>query len=304
MTLTSNVILAVLLDHWLGEPRKHHPLIAFGKLADYMEQHLRRPEQSPRRQQFAGLLALCLTVMPLTALLFFLMQLPILSTVLSALVLYFCIAANSLKRHAETVLHFLQQHDLLAARQAVGFIVSRETDRMTEEDIRKATIESVLENGADAVFAPLFWFAAAGPAGALLYRLTNTLDAMWGYKNSRYLYFGRAAARCDDAMNWLPARLTALSYTLLGHARLGLDCWRRQAKHLDSPNAGPVMCAGAGALDIRLGGPAYYHGRLKNKIYFGTDKSTNNHDIDRANRLIDKTLFSWLLIIAIGDVLA
>ncbi|WP_031434038.1 adenosylcobinamide-phosphate synthase CbiB [Methylomarinum vadi] len=304
MTLTSNVILAILLDHWLGEPRKHHPLIAFGKLADYMERRLRRPEQSPRRQQIAGLLAFCLTVMPLTALLFLLMQLPMLDSILPALALYFCIAANSLKRHAETILHHLQQQNPPAARQAVGYIVSRETDRMGEEDIRKATIESVLENGADAVFAPLFWFVAAGPAGALLYRLTNTLDAMWGYKNSRYLYFGRAAARCDDALNWLPARLTAFSYALLGHARLALDCWRRQAEHLDSPNAGPVMCAGAGALDLRLGGPAYYHGRLKNKIHFGTDKATHNHDIDRANRLIDKTLFCWLLIIAIGDSLA
>ena len=153
-------------------------------------------------------------------------------------------------------------------------IVSRQTDKMTTNDVRKATIESVLENGADAIFAPLFWFIIAGPTGAILYRLTNTLDAMWGYKNTQYFYFGWATARFDDFLNWVPARLTALSYALLGKSLDAFKCWKNQAHLLDSPNAGPVMTAGAGALDIRLGGPAWYHGQLKDKISFGTQKKT------------------------------
>ena len=187
------------------------------------------------------------------------------------------------------------------ARQKVGYIVSRQTEHMTAIDVRRATIESVLENGADAVFAPLFWFMLLGPFGALLYRLTNTLDAMWGYKNQRYLYFGWAAARLDDTLNWLPARLTASSYALLGNTPQAIQAWRRHAPLLESPNAGPVMTAGAGALNLNLGGPATYHGKLKDKPWFGGAKQPGDQDILRAIRLIYQTLAFWWVLIAITE---
>lgn len=304
MTLASDIILAVLLDHWLGEPKKHHPLVAFGRLTDWVEVRLRNPGHSRQRQKHAGILALLILLFPATAIAFLLQQLPVVDLLLPPAILYFCIAASSLKQHADRVLQHLQANDLPAARQAVAYLVSRESDRMNAEQVRRATIESVLENGADAVFAPLFWFVVAGPVGALLYRLGNTLDAMWGYKNPRYLYFGWAAARLDDLLNWLPARLTALSYALLGKTRLAWSCWRKQAIGLESPNAGPVMTAGAGALDIRLGGPAFYHGRSKNKIFFGSERPAKNRDIEKANHLIDKTLWLWVGAIVIGDILA
>ncbi len=304
MTLSSSIILAVLLDYWLGEPSKYHPLIAFGTLADSLERIFRRAEHSPERQFFAGMLALCAALLPFTVWLAVLPPHFLLETIVAPLVLYFCIAANSLKRHAEAVLLHLQDEDLPSARRALALIVSRDTGQMNARQVRQATIESVLENGADAVFAPLFWFVLAGPAGALLYRLSNTLDAMWGYKTVRYLYFGRAAARFDDALNWLPARLTAFSYALLGQTRVALSCWKRQAPELESPNAGPVMTAGAGALNVNLGGPAYYHGRLKDKIHFGTDRIAENDDIVNATKLIDKTLCCWLAVIVIGDAIA
>lgn len=304
MSVSSILILAVMLDHWLGEPTRYHPLALFGKLANFIESRLLFPGLSAAAQMATGCLALLIAVVPLVYLLSFFLQLPILNLLLPPLVLYFCIAAHSLKQHAEAVLFCLRQHDLDKARLMVARMVSRETGHMNEQEIRNAAIESVLENGADAVFAPLFWFVVAGPAGALLYRLCNTLDAMWGYKTSRYLHFGRAAARVDDVLNWLPARLTALSYALLGQTMLALRCWRQQAAALDSPNAGPVMTAGAGALNIRLGGPAYYYGELKNKIHFGSGTVTENHDISRAGRLINHTLLLWILILVIGDMLA
>lgn len=221
------------------------------------------------------------------------------------LTLYFCIAPNSLTSHAQAVDMALKDGDLLGARAEVAKIVSRQTENMTETDVRRATIESILENGADAIFAPLFWFVVAGPSAALLYRLSNTLDAMWGYKNQRFVHFGWAAARWDDLLNWMPARLTALGYILVGgNSRLAWQCWRQQARWLESPNAGPVMVTGAGALNLQLGGPAWYHGRLKDKIFFGGVNLPHAHDIARAIRLLQRSLCLWIIIIALGDYLA
>jgi len=302
------LILAVLLDHWLGEPQKYHPLVFFGNLANYAENKLNQQKKSVFIQKLLGLIALSLMVVPITLFIFSITQYPLISSILSPVILYFCIAANSLKQHALLVFQALDNSDIKLAKNRVAMIVSRQTEKMTEDDVRRATIESVLENGADAIFAPIFWFIIAGPTGAILYRLSNTLDAMWGYKNPRFLYFGWAAARFDDCLNWLPARLTALSYACLGYTKKSLTCWKKQANLLDSPNAGPVMTAGAGALNLQLGGPAWYHGKLKNKVYFGTDKLPINNDITRANSLITATLILWIMLIIIlqflGEYLA
>ncbi len=297
--MSLSLILAVLLDHWLGEPQKYHPLVFFGNLARQIEIKLRCPWHLAIQQKLMGCIALFLMIMPFSLIIYFLDQWPLINTILAPVVLYFCIAANSLKLHAVSVLQALEKKDIDVARQRVAMIVSRETDQMTASDVRRATIESVLENGADAVFAPLFWFCVAGPTGAVLYRLSNTLDAMWGYKNQRFVHFGWAAARFDDCLNWIPARLTALSYACLGQSSTALSCWKTQAALLDSPNAGPVMTAGAGSLNIQLGGPAYYHGQIKHKIYFGTDKSVIDFDIYRANSLINSSLILWLVVVNI-----
>ncbi len=297
MDLTLTIILAVLLDHWLGEPKKYHPLIFFGRLATYTEKKLIQSNAHSFKLRLRGVLALMLMVIPFTAVIYFLTQWPTINRIISPVILYFCIAPTSLKQHANEVFLALEQNKLSLAQTKVALIVSRETKNMSSSEVRKATIESVLENGADAVFAPLFWFILLGPTGAILYRLCNTLDAMWGYKNQRFIHFGWATARFDDILNWLPARLTAFSYALMGETKTAFHCWKNQASLLDSPNAGPVMTAGAGALNILLGGPAWYHGKLKQKISFGTEIATQNNDINRANRLITLSLGLWILMI-------
>lgn len=297
------LILAVLLDHWLGEPQKYHPLVFFGHLANQIEQKIRKQQHSALKQRIMGLIALVLMTVPLTLLIYALSQWPVINTMLAPVILYFCIAANSLKQHALLVFQALENNDLNLAKNHVAMIVSRQTEKMTEDDVRRATIESVLENGADAVFAPIFWFIIAGPAGAILYRLSNTLDAMWGYKNQRFIYFGWAAARFDDVLNWVPARLTAFSYALLGQTKQALQCWKTQATLLDSPNAGPVMTSGAGSLNLQLGGPAWYHGKLKDKVFFGVNRVPGNNDINRANSLITSSLILWVIIVIILEFL-
>ena len=150
----------------------------------------------------------------------------------------------------------------------------------------KACVELKLENGNDAVFGALFSLMLFGGAGVVLFLLANTLNAMLGYKTERFLRFGWAAARIDDLLNYIPARLTALSYALFGETRRALSCWRKQAPVWESPNAGPVMSAGAGSLGFALGGAAYYHGQLEECPVLGEGRPARGEDIRRALRLL------------------
>ncbi|MDO8846650.1 MAG: adenosylcobinamide-phosphate synthase CbiB [Methylicorpusculum sp.] len=300
MSLTLYILSAVLIDRCLGEPKRFHPLVGFGTWANFLEQRLWHANTS----RFEGLIALILAVFPITLLVYGLDRIIHADALIHPVILYFCIGAKSLKQHSERVFAALDRYDIVQARQQVAMIVSRETVNMGALAVRRAAIESVLENGADAIFAPLFWFIVAGPAGAVFYRLVNTLDAVWGYKNERYNRFGWAAARLDDGLNYLPARLTACSYALLGQTRKALRSWHRYSALLESPNAGPVMSSGAGTLNIKLGGPAIYHGQLKNKPYFGGTNEPADQDIIKANRLIDKTLWLWIVLITSGEALA
>ena len=213
------------------------------------------------------------------------------------LLLYFSLGARSLCEHAEAVARPLREGRLDEARQRVGWIVSRDTAALDESGVAKAGVESVLENGNDAIFGALFWFALLGGPGALLFRLANTLDAMWGYRTERYNLYGRWAARFDDALNWLPARLTALSYALLGRWRDALACWRTQAPGWESPNAGPVMAAGAGSLGVQCGGAAIYHGREEIRPPLGCGPAPVAADLGRAITLIRRSLWLWLAVL-------
>lgn len=288
---------AVLLDHLLGEPRRLHPLVGFGWLARRVEQMLYGANY------LRGIAALCAVTLPFMALAAWLQSLETVGMLSSALLLYLAIAPRSLREHAERVSVACARNDLSAARAAVGMMVSRDTSQLNEEGVARATVESVLENGNDAIFSALFWFVVAGAPGVVLYRLSNTLDAMWGYRNSRYNEFGWAAARLDDALNFIPARLTALSYALLGHTRSAMQCWRTQAARWESPNAGPVMAAGAGALQVRLGGAAVYHGEVSERPLLGSGAEVESGDIPRAVQLVQHTLYLWLGAVGLGALL-
>jgi adenosylcobinamide-phosphate synthase len=288
---------AVLLDRLLGEPQRWHPLVGFGLLARRVE-HL-----FYGTSYWRGIAAVCALLLPLAALAAWLQSLAFIGTLSSVVLLYFAIAPRSLREHAERVAAALSANDLPAARGAVSMMVSRDTTKLNEEGVARATVESVLENGNDAIFSALFWFAVAGAPGVVVYRLSNTLDAMWGYRNARYNEFGWAAARLDDALNYVPARLTALSYALLGHTRSALQCWRAQAPQWDSPNAGPVMAAGAGALQVRLGGKAIYHGEISERPLLGCGAEVAGGDIARAVQLVQRTVYLWLGGIGLGALL-
>ncbi|MGM0477364.1 MAG: CobD/CbiB family cobalamin biosynthesis protein, partial [Pseudomonadota bacterium] len=226
--LTLVILPALLLDHLLGEPR-HHPLALFGRAAMVMERALHGDSR------WRGGLALVVLVVPPALLAGWLARWPVLGWLVNVVVLYWAVGLRSLAEHARAVAVPLLRGDLTTARDAVSLLVSRDTGALDEEGVARASTESVLENGNDAVVAALFWFAIGGAGAVVLFRLVNTLDAMWGYRIPRYQRFGWAAARTDDLLGYLPARVTALGYGAVGRTHAALRCWRHQAGHWSSP---------------------------------------------------------------------
>lgn len=297
MSVALLTVAGVALDALWGEPQRRHPLVAFGRFAGRLEQ---RFNAAGRGWRSHGVTAWFLAVIPLTLLATLLSWLPYIGWLVDVLLLYCALGLRSLGEHVRPVAEALGRADLEEARRRVGFLVSRETRELDETAVARAATESVLENGSDAVFAALFWFIVAGAPGVVLYRLSNTLDAMWGYRNERFERFGWAAARIDDLLNYIPARLVALTYALLGKTRLALSCWRRQAPLWDSPNAGPVMAAGAGALGVELGGPAVYHGERHERPQLGEGPAADADAIERGWRLVCQGVWLWLLLLCLG----
>lgn len=295
--MPSIAMVAVALDFIFGEPRRYHPLVGFGWLATKLEAKLNLADnQHKTKQRWIGTLALTLLLSPFVMLAYWLCHFKLTSVIANILLLYFAIGHKSLHDHARAVTSALNNHDKALARTAASYMVSR--DSAAIEPI-PATVESVLENGNDGVFGALFWFFIAGGAGALLFRLANTMDAMWGYKTPRLFYFGWAAARLDDVLDYIPARLTALTYATLGQTKLALSCWKTQAPLWDSPNAGPVMAAGAGALGIKLGGPARYHNEWHERPTLGAGLAPVINDIERSLTLVRHGVMLWLALFLI-----
>lgn len=293
---TVTLAAAVVLDLALGEPRRFHPLAGFGRCAQAVESCANLGGKIARMALGAG--ALLIVTAPPVAAAVALHNAPLhiaAAVAADAVVLYFALGLQSLRRHARAV---AAAGSLAQARKAVAHLVSRDADALSETGVAVAAAESVLENGNDAVFGVVFWYLVLGLPGAVAYRLVNTLDAMWGYRNARFCRFGRCAARADDVMNFLPARVTAFFYCLGGDFLCALRCWRAQGKRWKSGNAGAVMSAGAGALKIRLGGAAVYHGKPQPRPALGVGAPPTAADIARAMNLVWRGLFWWLLLAA------
>lgn len=295
-------LAGVLLDRWLGEPRRWHPLVGFGRLADAVGRRLNRGG-SPWRLRILGLVGWSALVLGPATLAWGLLSAAghvhaALAFALHAVALYAALGARSLQQHIAPIAAALSRGDLADARDLTARIVSRDTADADATALARAACESALENGNDAIFGALFWFLIGGAPAVIAFRLANTLDAMWGYRTPRLVYFGWAAARLDDLLNLVPARLTALSYALLGATAQALRCWRTQAPAWSSPNAGPVMAAGAGAVGVALGGPARYHGEWEDRPPLGTGDTPGAAHVGACLALVTRTLWLWLAVAA------
>ncbi|WP_299975062.1 adenosylcobinamide-phosphate synthase CbiB [uncultured Pseudoteredinibacter sp.] len=291
------VIIGLFLDALLGESRRFHPLVGFGNIASKLENLLNRGDHLIVK----GALAWILAVLPCSIVvytLFYLSHWPVsLQIIAGSLIVYLGIARRALLEHSEAVATALKK-DLNSGRIAVSMIVSRETSQMDARSISNAAIESTLENCNDSVIAPIFWFLLLGPTAIVFYRLSNTLDAMWGYKNVRYLRFGRISARIDDLLNYFPARICALLFCCSKNSKQSFLAWQQQAKHCASPNGGPVMCTGAAALELQLGGPAIYHGKKVHKAEMGYGQAATANDIIRTNRFVNRRIIFLSILVA------
>lgn len=273
-----NIVAAFALDLIIGDPAwLPHPVVIIGKLTSFSESLLNKGGKIFRR---VGGILLVLLIVAMAAIIPYLLlsSLAKLSLQLSIIVnIFLCsltIATKGLRQAALEVLHPLQKGNLDQARRMLARIVGRDTENLDKAGIIKATIESVAENCSDGIVAPLFYLALGGAPLAYAYKAINTLDSMIGYKNERYLHFGWAAARLDDAANFIPARITGLLFTiaslLLGKSwKNSFRMLLRDGKKHDSPNAGYPEAAMAGALGVQLGGPSVYQGEMEMKPYLG-----------------------------------
>ena len=293
------VLVGFLIDCLVGDPAAlPHPIVLIGKGIAALERLLRaRFPATPEGERAAGrILVVCMLL---------------LSAVIPAAILWICFrinrwlcfavccimswqifAAKCLKQEAQKVQRCLDAGDLPAARRQVSMLVGRDTEQLTETQVAKAAIETVAENTSDGVIAPLFYMMLGGPVLGFVYKAINTMDSMLGYKNEKYIHFGRCAARTDDVANYIPARLSALG--MIAAAPLtGFDgknaarIWRRDRRKHASPNSAQTESVCAGALHIQLAGNAYYFGKLYEKPFIGDpDRAVEPADISRTCRLM------------------
>lgn len=280
MSRAAGLLLGALLDRVVPDPRRGHPVAAFGSLAAALERRTHGPSRL-RGVAATGVLvggAGLVGVMGERCS----RDRRWLGTVLTAGATWVVLGGASLEREARAVVELLEADDLPAARRRLTHLVGRTTSELSEQEVARAVLESLAENTSDAVVAPLVCGALAGPPGLLAYRAANTLDAMWGHRSPRYERFGWAAARLDDVLNLPGSRLTALLAVVLGpDPREAWRAWRLDAPGHPSPNAGPVEAAFAGALGVRVGGVTMYGSRVEDRPVLGSGREPGIADVRR-----------------------
>lgn len=295
MIQTAAVLTGFVIDFFVGDPHAlPHPVVLIGRLIAFLDKKLRRGDQ--RAVWRGGITVLIVitvsTVLPALLLIAARLIHPAAYFTLQSVMCWQMLAARQLVRESDHVRVRLNEGDLDGARTAVSFIVGRDTDALDRDGICRAAVETVAENTSDGVIAPLFWMLLFGAAGGFFYKAVNTMDSMIGYRNEKYLYFGRVAAKTDDMVNLIPARLSALSMiAVCPICRLSIkNAWRifrRDRYKHPSPNSAQTESVCAGALGVQLSGDAFYGGVLHKKDFIGDPiRSIEPDDIKRANRLM------------------
>ena len=306
------VIIGFIIDVIIGDPtRLIHPAVVIGKMINKSEQVLRNKfRKSPGGEFIAGII-MCVSIFGITfaipwVTLHYLYKINVvIGFALETFWCYQCIAVRDMLKESRGVYESIKTGDIEKERQAVGRIVGRDTDALDETGVIKACIESVAESFNDGVTAPILFLLIGGAPLGLAYKAVNTMDSMVGYKNERYLYFGRMAARLDDVCNYIPSRISGLliiaaSFICRENWRGAVRIWKRDRRMHASPNSGQTEAAMAGALGIRLGGPASYFGVVQDKPTIGdVRRNIEAEDILRANRIFLCSSIIGVIVLAV-----
>ena len=305
---TLTILLALLLDKTLGEAKQYHYLVGFGWLADKIELALNanyspdklktnyqsmaqaNQQQSTLRMKLLGTFAWCLLVLPLPTFYFLFMNDLVWywQILLDASVLYLAIGLNSLHQHTMQIYLPLKAGKIEQARHFTGYIVSRETSALSPQAMSRATVESMLENGHDSVIASMVYYIIGGAPLVILHRFANTLDAMWGYKNTRFNDFGYASAKLDDLLGFFSGKVCTLLYAIQGNIKQSVINAYQQGNQYKSHNGGWVMAAGATVMKITLGGNTLYHGKTVTSPTLGLGRSVSIDDMPRSITLVKR----------------
>lgn len=269
------LLVGFLLDCLLGDPRwLPHPIRLFGWLISWFEKRFNSGDNRRLRGALTSVFLVGSTWLILFALFRWLQDFPVVYWVVASVAVFFGLANRSLIIESWRVIRALKTEGLEAGRKQLSFIVGRDTSELNEQQIRTAVLETMAENLSDGVIAPLFFYALGGVPALFAFKMASTLDSMIAYKNERYKAYGWFAARLDDLLNLVPARLTALLMVLVSFSSSGLMHIFRYGYQHASPNAGYPEAALAGILKCRFGGPNVYHGRLVDKPYIGHHEKT------------------------------
>ncbi|MCI4062275.1 cobalamin biosynthesis protein [Micromonospora sp. R77] len=284
----AGLVAGYALDSLLGDPRRWHPVAGFGRAAGALERRVHRPDRAAGTLFTA--LAVGTPVLLGVAASRATRDRPVARAALVAAGTWTVLGGRTLRRESRVMGRALRAGDLPAARRRLGHLCGRDPSTLDEPELARATVESVAENTSDAVVAPLVWGAVAGLPGLLGYRAANTLDAMVGHRSPRYARFGTPAARLDDLLNLLPARLTGLLTIAVapvahGDRQRAWRVWRRDRNDHPSPNAGQCEAAMAGALGVRLGGRNVYFGRAEVRPFLGDGPRPEGRHLKRAARI-------------------
>ena len=299
----SSLLLAWLLDRLLGDPScLPHPVVLFGKMIAHGERLLNRGKCRVFKGALLAITLISVVVLATWTLVEIADDINIyIGIAVRAILVFYCLAGTTLIREVRQVFYAIDR-SLDEGRRQVSRIVGRDTSELTDEEVRKAALETLAENLSDGVIAPLFWFAIGGVPAMMGYKMVNTLDSMIAYHSPRYLKFGKVAARIDDIANYIPARLTALLMLISANRPSLIKFVMKYGPCHASPNSGWPEAALAGILGCRFGGPHKYFGETFNKPYIGdNDKPLTRQDMEiavRINRIAEA--IAVILVILIG----
>ena len=310
------ISIGYILDLIFSEPKRiPHPVVIIGNLISFLEKKLYREEQSDRIKFWKGSLLNIIVLASVFGTVFLIVKTamlihPYFYLMISGILVSFTISTEALKKAAMDIYELLNTNNIEEARRKTGMIVGRDTGNLSEEEISRAVIETVAENIVDGVTSPLFYGMIGGAPLAFLYRAVNTMDSMLGYKNERYLFFGRFSAKIDDVFNFIPARLTSLLIIIVAflhpslNGKNALKSVLNDAKKHPSPNGGYTESAAAGALEIRLGGYNYYFGEKQFRAYMGENiQKTTKDKIPGIVSILYMTTFAWIIIALLAGFL-